>query len=64
MAQSVERILGKDEVISSILISSSKNAPRMRSVFCFVFESCFKFDGEKRSTHNLYSQLDSYSLTE
>ena len=26
MAQSVERILGKDEVISSILISSSKEA--------------------------------------
>ena len=30
MAQSVERILGKDEVISSILISSSKEPPLKR----------------------------------
>ena len=33
MAQMVERILGKDEVISSILISSSKKARRMT---CFL----------------------------
>ena len=33
MAQAVERILGKDEVTSSILVSSSKNPTRKRGIF-------------------------------
>ena len=37
MAQSVEHILGKDEVVSSILTSSSK-----KSVFCFAKDAFFE----------------------
>ena len=36
MAQSVEHILGKDEVISSILISSSKKQSTSSEVLCFL----------------------------
>ncbi len=35
MAQLVEHILGKDEVISSILITSSRNALAKASAFLF-----------------------------
>ena len=39
MAQSVERILGKDEVTGSIPVSSSKKSPaQMRGAF---FMSCY-----------------------
>ena len=35
MAQSVEHVIGNDEVISSILITSSKSRSFVRSGFCF-----------------------------
>ena len=35
MAQSVEHVIGNDEVISSILITSSKKASRKTCFFCF-----------------------------
>ena len=52
MAQEVERILGKDEVTSSTLVSSSKKKDTMKIVsFLFVFVSA-------RTQHRLrvYSQ--------
>ena len=38
MAQSVEHVIGNDEVISSILITSSKNPTQSGWIFCFY---CF-----------------------
>ena len=35
MAQSVEHVIGNDEVISSILITSSKNPTRKSWIFLF-----------------------------
>ena len=35
MAQSVEHVIGNDEVISSILITSSKKPPKIWEVFLF-----------------------------
>ena len=44
MAQSVERVLGKDEVSSSNLDSSSKFSPGiLRFLGIFVIRSCFIF---------------------
>ena len=37
MAQSVEHVIGNDEVISSILITSSKSRGQPSSGFCFEF---------------------------
>lgn len=37
MAQSVEHVIGNDEVISSILITSSKKAFAIVSAFLFLF---------------------------
>ena len=36
MAQLVERVLGKDEVISSTLITSSKKARYLACFLCFL----------------------------
>ena len=36
MAQSVEHVIGNDEVISSNLIISSKNPSQKRWIFCFI----------------------------
>ena len=42
MAQAVERILGKDEVTSSILVSSSKKIPHARvGFFLLLYSSLF-----------------------
>ena len=43
MAQMVERILGKDEVISSILISSSKSSTLCVELFCCFAILCVFF---------------------
>jgi hypothetical protein len=40
MAQSVERVLGKDEVTSSNLVSSSKKSPEIARFQGFFF--CFR----------------------
>ena len=42
MAQSVEHVIGNDEVISSILITSSKNPTQSGWIFCFYL-LCFKY---------------------
>ena len=42
MAQSVEHVIGNDEVISSILITSSKKKSRVSGVF-FLYSSLFTF---------------------
>ena len=39
MAQSVEHVIGNDEVISSILITSSKSGSQKRFAFCFIFSN-------------------------
>ncbi len=39
MAQLVERVLGKDEVSSSNLDSSSKDRTTLGTVFCFIYSS-------------------------
>lgn len=38
MAQSVEHVIGNDEVISSILITSSKKATHSGCFFCFLYK--------------------------
>ena len=45
MAQMVERVLGKDEVTSSILVSSSKNPVHVsgRDFYFFTIHSSLKF---------------------
>ncbi len=51
MAQSVERILGKDEVTGSIPVSSSKKTKdTQQRVFCFLTKSVF--DGINSSSMN------------
>ncbi len=42
MAQSVEHVIGNDEVISSILITSSKAPTQMRRCFCVYGLPCVK----------------------
>ena len=56
MAQSVERILGKDEVISSILISSSKIPDLTVWDFCYYVISSAVFLQQILTEHiRLYS---------
>ena len=38
IAQSVEHVIGNDEVISSNLIISSKNPTQMSWVFCVIYD--------------------------
>ena len=44
MAQLVERVLGKDEVSSSNLDSSSKDRVTLDTVFCFVYNNKYKLE--------------------
>ena len=59
MAQSVEHVIGNDEVISSILITSSKKSFKISVeifewLFCFLADPCraWRFPGFKRGTEN------------
>ena len=47
MAQLVERVLGKDEVSSSNLDSSSKSRVTLDTAFCFVYWFYYFFKAEK-----------------
>ena len=59
MAQSVEHVIGNDEVISSILITSSKKKSRA-SGFFFLYSSLFSFHSSlfSKSTARLFQIKD------
>lgn len=52
MAQSVEHIIGNDEVTSSILVSSSKSTCKSKCFFC-VCETALTFDKKEAENGSL-----------
>ena len=57
MAQSVEHVIGNDEVISSILITSSKKALLMKCFFCFYSRNVFDFAIKNSSAIEFFKKL-------